>query len=66
MQNAHFLQDWKNYSNRKTEVKGQAYLEEIRRAEGLKRAVLQKITVSGREVTFHLITDVSYTAEDLA
>ena len=47
-------------------MKSQAYLEEIRRAEGLKRAVLQKITVSGREVTFHLITDVSYTAEDLA
>ncbi|MDE7158884.1 MAG: hypothetical protein K2N74_04840, partial [Clostridiales bacterium] len=47
-------------------MKSQAYLEEIRKADGLKRAVLQKITIDGREATFHLITDLSYTAEDVA
>lgn len=32
----------------------------------MKRAVLQKIVVDGREVTFYLVTDVSYTADDVA
>ncbi len=41
------------------------YLEEIRKAEGLSRAVLKKIVVEGGEAVFHLVTDTSYTQEDV-
>ena len=46
-------------------MKSQAYLNEIRQIAGLKRAVLKKITVEGKTVTFHLVTDVTYTQEDI-
>lgn len=42
------------------------YLEEIRRAEGLSRAVLKKICVEGGEAVFHLVTDKNYSQEDVA
>ncbi len=47
-------------------MKSKQFLEEIRRAPGLKRAVLTKITVEGGEATFHLITDLTYSREDVA
>ncbi len=47
-------------------MKSREYLNEIRRAAGLKRAVLAKITVEGQEAVFHLHTDVNYTQEDVA
>ncbi len=47
-------------------MKSQAYLQEIRRAAGLPRAVLKKISVEGGEAVFHLVTDVNYTQDDIA
>lgn len=47
-------------------MKSRAYLEEIRGAEGLKRAVLRKIEVKGTTATFYLATDLSYSEEDTA
>lgn len=47
-------------------MKSEAYLNEIRKAEGLKRAVLKKITVEGNTVTFHLLTDLTYSKEDVS
>ena len=47
-------------------MKSKAYLEEIRKSAGLSRAVLKKIAVTGRRVTFFLLTDLSYTQEDVA
>lgn len=47
-------------------MRSEAYLNEIRTAEGLKRAVLRKITLEGNRVTFFLVTDLSYTKADLA
>ncbi len=44
--------------------KSEQYLEEIRAAAGLPRAVLQKIVVDGMTATFYLLTDVTYSAED--
>ena len=46
-------------------MKSKEYLEEIRNAPGLKRAVLRRIEVAGRTVTFHLVTDVTYAPEDV-
>ncbi len=47
-------------------MKSSDYLNEIRKAEGLRRAVLKKIVVEGRDVVFHLLTDVNYTDGDCA
>ncbi len=47
-------------------MKSKLYLDEIRRAEGLSRAVLKKITVEGDEAVFHLVTDANYSREDVA
>ena len=46
-------------------MKSRAYLEEIRRAEGLERAVLKDIVVEGTRVTFRLLTDKTYTDADV-
>ena len=47
-------------------MKSEAFLNEIRQAAGLRRAVLRKIAVEGREVVFHLATDLRYSEEDEA
>ncbi len=47
-------------------MKSEEFLNEIRKREALHRAILQKIEVQGRKVTFRLITDRTYTAEDVA
>ncbi len=47
-------------------MKSKEYLQEIRRAPGLVRAVLRKIAVEGRKATFFLVTDVAYTQDDIA
>ncbi len=47
-------------------MKSKEFLGEIRRAEALRRAVLKKIEVEGNLVTFQLVTDLNYTAEDTA
>lgn len=47
-------------------MKSEAYLNEIRGAAGLKRAVLKRIVAEKGTVTFHLVTDLSYTQEDVA
>ncbi len=47
-------------------MKSKAYLEEIRTAEGLKRAVLKKIEVNGSQAVFFLATDTKYNDEDVA
>ena len=46
-------------------MKSKQYLEEIRRAAGLGRAVLKKIEVKGRTVTFFLVTDKTYSSDDV-
>jgi len=45
-------------------MRSRQYLEEIRTAAGLERAVLRQITVEKRTVTFHLVTDKTYSQED--
>ena len=47
-------------------MKSKQYLEEIRGSAGLVRAVLRKIEVKGKTVTFFLVTDVAYSPEDIA
>ncbi len=47
-------------------MRSEAYLNEIRKADGLKRAVLKKLTLEGNVVTFHLLTDLSYSERDVA
>ncbi|MDE6058594.1 MAG: hypothetical protein K2G44_00930 [Clostridia bacterium] len=47
-------------------MKSRAYLEEIRGAEGLKRAVLKKIELSGNTATFQLATDLKFSDADVA
>ena len=47
-------------------MKSRQFLDEIRECEALRRAVLNKIVVEGQTVTFHLITDMTYTQEDAA
>ena len=47
-------------------MKSQQYLEEIRKSEGLSRAVLSRITVEGGEAVFHLVTDTNYSQEDVS
>ena len=46
-------------------MKSEEFLNEIRKTPGLKRAVLKKLTAKERTVTFHLVTDLSYTQDDL-
>ena len=46
-------------------MKSKAYLEEIRRSEGLERAILKDIVVEGTKATFRLITDKTYSGEDV-
>lgn len=46
-------------------MKSEEYLSEIRKSEGLCRAVLKRIVVEGNEVTFFLATDTKYSPEDL-
>lgn len=45
-------------------MRSKDYLTEIRRAEGLARAVLRKIEVQGDRATFYLATDLNYKTED--
>ncbi len=47
-------------------TKSLQYLQEIRKAEGLSRAVLKKISVERGEAVFHLVTDKTYSPEDVA
>lgn len=47
-------------------MKSFEYLEEIRKSQGLQNAVLTKIEVEGERVTFRLLTDVTYTDEDIS
>ena len=47
-------------------MRSEEFLEAVRGVEGLKRAVLKKIEVEGTSVTFHLVTDLTYSAEDIA
>lgn len=46
-------------------MKSRAYLEEIRKSEGLERAILKDIIVEGNRATFRLITDKTYTESDV-
>ncbi len=46
-------------------MKSEEYLNEIRMAAGLKRAVLKKIAVEGEKITFYLVTDLTYRQEDV-
>ncbi len=47
-------------------MKSLEYLQEIRKAEGLSRAILKGITVEGGAAVFHLITDTNYSEKDVA
>ena len=46
-------------------MKSREFLEEIRRADGLSRAILKDVVVEGNSVTFRLITDKTYSEEDV-
>ncbi len=46
-------------------MKSKEYLENVRKAPTLCRAVLTKITVEGERATFHLVTDCTYTDDDV-
>ena len=46
-------------------MKSKEYLQEIRKTDGLRRAVLKDIVVEGNSVLFRLITDSNYTEEDV-
>ncbi len=46
-------------------MKSKEYLEELRRAPGLVRVVLRKIEVEKNVVTFRLVTDVTYSPQDV-
>ena len=46
-------------------MKSKEFLQEIRRADGLERAILKDIIVEGNSALFRLITDKSYTGEDV-
>ncbi len=45
-------------------MRSREYLEEIRKSDGLARAVLRGIAVEGSKVTFRLVTDKTYTDDD--
>lgn len=64
---ASFSSGWKNFFDfLGYGMRSEEYLNEIRKAAGLCRAVLQKITAEGSEVTFHLTTDCTYSKDDCA
>ncbi len=44
----------------------QDYLKEIRKSEGLARAILKKIVVENGEAVFHLVTDTGYSERDVS
>lgn len=46
-------------------MKSREYLQEVRTAAGLSRAVIQKIEISGNKITFFLLTDLTYRKEDV-
>lgn len=46
--------------------RSEEFLNEIRKTDGLARAVLKKITVEKKTAVFYLVTDKSYTKEDVA
>ena len=46
-------------------MKSKEYLEELRRAPGLVRVVLRKIEVEKNVITFRLVTDVTYSPQDV-
>lgn len=46
-------------------MKSKEYLEKIRSARGLQRAVLRKIEVQGNVATFYLATDMNFDASDV-
>lgn len=46
-------------------MKSRAYLEEIRKSEGLERAVLKDVVVEGNRATFRLVTDKNYSENDV-
>ena len=46
--------------------RSEEFLNEIRKTEGLTRAVLKKITVEKNTAVFYLITDKTYTKDDIA
>ncbi|MDE5896717.1 MAG: hypothetical protein K2H43_02750, partial [Clostridia bacterium] len=45
-------------------MRSREYLTEIRRADGLRRAVLRRIEIKDAVATFYLATDLNYTAVD--
>ncbi len=47
-------------------MKSEEYLNEIRKAEALRRAVLRKIVIEKKKIVFHLVTDLTYGEEDVA
>ena len=47
-------------------MKSKQFLQEIRKIGGLPRAVLKRIEVTGKEIVFHLVTDATYSKEDVA
>jgi len=44
--------------------KSEEYLKEIRQSDGLAHAVLKKITIEGKKITFSLVTDLTYSEAD--
>ncbi len=46
-------------------MKSEAYLNEIRTSNGLRRAVLKKLVVEGSRVVFYLVTDLTYRQQDV-
>ena len=47
-------------------MRSKQFLDDIRKREALARAILRKIEVEGKTVTFRLVTDKTYTREDIA
>lgn len=46
-------------------MKSQEFLREIRKSAGLERAVLKKITVENGKAVFYLVTDKTYSKDDI-
>lgn len=47
-------------------MRSKQFLDELRQNDALKRAVLNKLVVEGKTVTFHIVTDVTYGQEDVS
>ncbi len=47
-------------------MRSKQFLQDLRERENLERAVLNRIVVEGKVVTFHIITDRTYTQDDAA